>query len=141
MGVTPARWLVDTSVLARLSKPVVVGAVGQRIGAGMVGVSILVELELGYTAQDMPGYTDMRTNLVDHLLPVPLSPRAEDRAREVQRRLVETGHHRGVQVPDLLVAALAEVEGLTVLHYDADFDLIAEVTGQSMEWVVPRGSI
>ena len=67
--------------------------------------------------------------------------RAEDRSREVQSARVERGQHRAVSVPDLLIAATAEIEGLTVLHYDADFDLIAEITGQSMEWVVPRGSI
>ena len=39
-------------------------------------------------------------------------------------------------IDDLIIAAAAEQAGLTVLHYDDDFDLIAEVTGQPMEWVV-----
>ena len=51
------------------------------------------------------------------------------------------GQHRAVSVPDLLIAATAETEGLTVLHYDQDFDLIAEITGQPCEWMVPRGSL
>ena len=55
--------------------------------------------------------------------------------------LVERGQHRSVGVADLLLAATAEIERLTVLHYDADFDLIAEITGQPTEWIVPRGSI
>ncbi len=62
------------------------------------------------------------------------------RARQVQH-LLASRHQRGRKVPDLLVAAAAEARGLTVLHYDADFDLIAAVTGQSCQWVVPAGSI
>jgi len=62
------------------------------------------------------------------------------RARQVQRMLAAK-HQRGRKVPDLLIAAAAESRGLTVLHYDADFDLIASVTGQSCEWVVPAGSV
>lgn len=55
--------------------------------------------------------------------------------------LARRGHHRGASIPDLLIAAIAERTGLTVLHYDRDFDLIAAATGQRMEWVVPRGSV
>jgi len=62
------------------------------------------------------------------------------RARHVQRRLADQGL-RGRKVPDLLIAAAAEDRGLTVLHYDADFDVIASVTGQPTEWVVPAGSV
>ena len=61
-----------------------------------------------------------------------------ERAIEVQSVLARTGQHRGVTIPDLLVAAAAEAAGLQVLHYDADFDRIAAVTGQLTEWVVPR---
>lgn len=69
------------------------------------------------------------------------SPRSERRAIEVQQALMGTGHHRAVKLPDLLVAAVAEVEGLTVMHYDADFDRIAEVTGQPTQWVVEAGTV
>lgn len=55
--------------------------------------------------------------------------------------LAERSQHRAVTLPDLLIAACAERAGLTVLHYDADFDRIAEVTGQATEWIVPRGSV
>ena len=58
---------------------------------------------------------------------------------EVQAALAETGRHRAASMTDLLVAAAAEANDLAVIHYDADFDLIAEVTGQRTEWVVPRG--
>ncbi len=64
---------------------------------------------------------------------VTLTPRAEERACTVQRLLSGRDHHRAVSIPDLLVAAMAELEGLTVLHVDKDFDLIADVTGQPVE--------
>ena len=62
------------------------------------------------------------------------------RARQVQR-LLAVKHQRGRKVPDLLIAAAAEANGVTVLHYDADFDRIAAVTGQPCEWIVPAGSV
>ncbi len=63
------------------------------------------------------------------------------RALEVQAALAERSQHRAVPLPDLLIAACAERAGLTVLHYDADFERIAKVTGQPTRWIVPRGSV
>jgi predicted nucleic acid-binding protein len=133
--------LVDKSALARLAEPEVSSRLWEPIVAGTVGISILTELEIGFSARSASAYVATRKQLVDRLLSVALPFRAEARAREVQASLVERGHHRAVSVPDLLIAATAELEGLTVVHYDADFDTIAEVTGQAMEWVVPGGSI
>jgi predicted nucleic acid-binding protein len=112
-----------------------------RIDAGLIGVSIVTELELGYSARSRADYRDTRETIVNRLIPVSIPYRAEDRAREVQAALVQRGRQRSAGVADLLVAATAEMEGLTLLHYDADFDLIAEVTGQPCEWVVPRSTI
>ena len=64
-----------------------------------------------------------------------------DRALEVQALLAERSQHRAVPLPDLIVAACAEGAGLSVLHYDADYDRIAEITGQPTRWVLPRGSV
>jgi predicted nucleic acid-binding protein len=64
-----------------------------------------------------------------------------DRAIQVMSALCERGQHRSVAIPDLLIAAVAERAELTIIHYDQDFDRIAEVTGQRTQWVVPRGSI
>ncbi|MEM9517161.1 MAG: PIN domain-containing protein [Actinomycetota bacterium] len=63
-----------------------------------------------------------------------------ERAGQVQRALAEEGL-RGRKVPDLVIAAVAESASLTVLHYDADFDHIAAVTGQPTDWIVERGSV
>ena len=138
---TPARWLVDSSVLSRLHVSEVAETILPMVGAGLVGVSIVTELEMGFTARSTTDYRTSRASLLDHLLPVYLPMRAEDRAREVQSSLVERGQHRSAGAADLLVAATAEIEGLTLWHYDADFDLIGNVTGQVTEWVVPRGSV
>ncbi len=62
-----------------------------------------------------------------------LTAAAEERAVEVQTLLVGQGHHRAPSVADLLLAAIAELEGLTILHVDKDFELIAELTGQPVE--------
>ena len=62
-----------------------------------------------------------------------LTPRIEDRAIELQAVLAARGQHRGPSVPDLLIAATAELAELTVLHIDKDFDLIADITGQPIE--------
>ena len=138
---TPARWLIDKSVLARLSDPSVSQATWWRILRGTVGVAIVTELEMGFSARSLADYRETRQKLVEQLVPVAMPVRAEARAREVQSALVERGQHRSAGVADLLLAATAEIERLIVLHYDADFDVIAEETGQPCEWVVPRGSI
>jgi hypothetical protein len=62
-----------------------------------------------------------------------LTPATEDRTVEVQRLLAERGQHRARSIPDLLIAAVAELTQRTVLHLDKDFDLIADLTGQPME--------
>lgn len=68
-----------------------------------------------------------------------LTPKIEDRALEIQILLADRGLHRGPSIPDLLIAATAELAGLSVLHFDKDFDTIAMVTGLSATWLsVPR---
>jgi predicted nucleic acid-binding protein len=141
MALSPATWLVDKSVLARLSRPEVRQMVLPHVQAGRVAITIVTELEVGFSARSAKDYATTRRTLVDFLVPILVSPRAEQRAREVQAALVRHGQHRAVSIPDLLVAAVAEVEQLSVLHYDADFELIASITSQPTEWVLPRGSI
>jgi predicted nucleic acid-binding protein len=64
-----------------------------------------------------------------------------ERALEVQAKLAQRSQHRAVPLPDLLVAACAEHAGLTVVHHDTDYERIAELTGQTVQWIVPRGSV
>jgi len=62
-----------------------------------------------------------------------LTPAIEDRAVEILTLLADRGQHRAPSVPDLIIAATAELAGLTVLHHDKDFEVIAEITGQPVE--------
>lgn len=134
------RYLIDNSALSRYGLPAIVDRLGMLISRGLVGLSIVTELEAGYSARSAADYDNMQ-GFLRAMIPVQVTPRAEQRARIIQERLVHAGQHRAVSVADILLAATAYEEGLTVLHYDGDFDFISEVTGQSTEWVVPRGSV
>ena len=105
-----------------------------RIDRGLVRITTLTRLELGYSARTA---ADWRAELdVPPLAAMPvqyLTPAIEDRAVEVQLLLADRGQHRAPSIPDLMVAATAELAGLIVLHFDKDFDLITEVTGQQVE--------
>lgn len=139
--ISTATWLVDTSALARLSVPEVGEVLRPLIDAGRMAVAAATVLEIGYTARSRADHEQSQQTVLQRLQFVYGSPRSERRAIEVQQSLMETGHHRAVKLPDLLVAAVAEVEGLTVMHYDADFDRIAEITGQPTQWVVEAGTV
>lgn len=134
------QYLIDNSAFARFGNPEVAGALAPKIARGLVGICIVTELEAGYSSRSLAGYEALQ-RFTRELIPIAMTPRAEQRARTIQERLVHAGQHRAVALPDILLAALAYEEGLTVLHYDADFDLIAKITGQQTEWVVPRGSL
>lgn len=134
------RYLIDTSALARYLQPPVKSRLDSRVSRGLIGVCVVTALEVGYSSRTLRDH-DRQSMLLESFIPVLVTPRAERRATQIQRALIDAGTHRGVSVADLLLAAVAEVERLTVLHYDADFDRIASVTGQATEWVAPRGSV
>ncbi len=139
MGVT-VRYLADKSALARAHLPSVAARLQPLFVGGEVATCGIVDLELLYSARTADDYVAI---LVDrHSLPrAEVGERGLERAVEVQTALARRGQHRGVTIPDLLIAAAAEAAGLSVLHYDSDFDRVAEVTGQPVEWVVSSGSI
>jgi hypothetical protein len=131
--------LVDTSVLTRLARTEVRKAIQSRVERRELARAGISDLEIGYSARSASEWDrlagalelfDLIETTSDHIR----------RARQVQR-LLAAKHQRGRKLPDLLIAAAAEAEGLIVLHYDADFDRIASVTGQSTEWLLPAGSI
>lgn len=136
-----ATWLVDTSALTRLSVPQVGEVLRPRIDAGRVAVTAVTWLEIGYTARSRSDHEGSQRAVLERLQTMYGSPRGERRAIEVQQLLMDTGHHRAVKLPDLLIASTAETEGLTLLHYDADFDRISEITSQPVEWIVPAGTV
>lgn len=100
----------------------------------------IVDLEILYSAEGPADYAATAEALAG-MPRAPIDEGCVRRALEVQAMLAKRSQHRGVSLPDLLVAACAERASLTVLHYDADFERIAEVTGQPTQWVVARGSV
>jgi predicted nucleic acid-binding protein len=134
-GVTPTD-LVDTSALARVRHhPGVSSALLGPLKRGLIAHCEVTRLEMGMTARNMPEHRQLG-ELLDAMPQVPVTAADYARAWEVQGFLAGRGMHRGIAVPDLLVAACAERLGLTVVHCDADFDLISAVTGQPTRWAV-----
>jgi predicted nucleic acid-binding protein len=127
-------WLVDTSALARIGTSPDAARWAERIDRALVRIAVVTRLEIGYSARSGP---ELRAALRQApLASMPIeyqTPAIEDRAIEVQTLLADTGRHRAPSIPDLIVAATAELAGLVVLHLDKDFDLIAEITGQPNE--------
>lgn len=133
------RFLLDTSVLTRLKHPVVRSALAAPVSWRLAGRASITDLELGHSARNADEYERMTAGLTE-LVRVDVTPSHINRAIVVQRALAALGL-RGRAVPDLIIAAVAEESGATVVHYDRDFDHIASVTGQSVRWVVPAGTI
>jgi predicted nucleic acid-binding protein len=127
-------WLIDKSALVRLAHSPDAPTWVDRIQRGLVRISTLTRLEVGYSARSAD---DLRVSLHEPpvaAMPVEyLTPTMEDRAGTVQALLADQGQHRAPSIPDLLIAAIAEISELTVLHVDKDYELIAEITGQPTE--------
>ncbi len=134
-----ANYLVDTSVFARLAQPRVQLAFGPLAAQGLVAICPPVAFELGYSARSAADHAAIMDRL--HAFDaVGVTDGDHQRALEIQHLLVAQGQHRGLSLVDALVAAVAEARDLTVLHYDADYELVAGVTGQAQLWIVPRGA-
>lgn len=135
--------LADTSAwTASARDPELRRRFDDAIAAGGVATCDAVKLELLHGARNPPEFSATRTGL-DLLPQCPIGPREWRRALDVYEVLAHRGglHHRQVKHPDLLIAAAAESAGLVLLHYDADFETIAAVTGQPTRWLAPRGSL
>ena len=132
MAVT--QWLIDKSALVRLGASPEAEQWANRIERGLVRISTITLLEVGYSARTAAELQTAFTTPPLSRMPVEhLTPAIEERAVALQSLLAARGHNRGPSLPDILIAAAAELAGLTVLHVDKDFDLIAGVTGQKMD--------
>ncbi|MFI5958063.1 PIN domain nuclease [Cryptosporangium sp. NPDC051539] len=135
-------YLIDKSALARVARsPAVQAALIRLDETGVLATSAIVDLEIGYSARNLTEFDSVAADRAELYQQLPLTPAVTDRARQVQRQLVRAGQHRGPGVPDLLIAATAELNNATVVHYDRDYDTIAAITGQPVEWIVPAGSV
>ena len=137
---TLARYLVDTSALARSKDDPVAEALRPLIQRGLTGLCGTVALEIFFSSRNVDERETTAVTL-DTWEWLPTDDQDFQRAVEVQAELMKSGRHRAAPPADLIIAAVAERYGVTVVHYDSDFDLIAEVTGQPTEWVVARGSV
>lgn len=135
-----ARYLIDKSALARMPLEPVRSRLAPILEAGEAATCALIDLEVLYSARNQEDYERIRQRRALAYESVPTTEQVLRRALAVQGALARRGHHR-LPIPDLIIAATAESAGLIVLHYDRDYDLIAEVTGQPVEWVVPRGTV
>jgi predicted nucleic acid-binding protein len=136
-----ATRLADTSALARLHRPEVAAVLGPLIETGLVATCGVVEFGIGWATRSGAELDQVRADRDEGYEWLATHDIDWRRALTVQAELWRCGRVRAVGFPDLLIAAVAEREQVAVLHYDSDFDIIAGVTGQPVQWVVPRGSV
>jgi predicted nucleic acid-binding protein len=139
VGLKP-YYLGDTSALARIGQPDVAARLGPLIESGLVARCTPTDLEAGFSSTSPASHAAMRQERAAWPF-VAMHQGVLDRTVDVQDALAARSQQRGAKIADLLIAAAAEAAGLVVLHYDHDFDLIAGVTGQPTEWIVPAGSV
>jgi predicted nucleic acid-binding protein len=128
--VTVADYLIDTSALARVLLGQNTTEWDDRIGAGLVAICDITELEVLYSARSAADRARLKAALDAHYVWCPVPDGIYRRSRVVQEQLTAKGEHRSAGPVDLLVAAAAEEAGLALLHYDRDLETIARTTGQ-----------
>ena len=136
-----ASYLADTSALARLHHPVVAAVLAPLFEAGVVATCGVIEFELGWATRSGPELDQLRADRGAGYEWLAAHDEDWRRALDVQALLWRSGQVRAVGLPDLLIAAVAERERVTVLHYDGDYDFIAQITGQPTQWVIARGTV
>jgi predicted nucleic acid-binding protein len=134
-------YLADTSVYVLQGKhPEVRRRFAGLLTDGRLATCQMTALEYLNNARDPSGYEVLWSALHGQRW-LDVTAEVMDRALDVHRLLAAKSQHRHFRLPDLIIAATAEINGATVLHYDAGYDRITEVTGQPAEWVVERGSL
>jgi predicted nucleic acid-binding protein len=127
-------WLIDKSALVRLTASPDAAEWAGRVERGLVRIATVTRLEVGYSARSGPEFRAGLRQPPLSSMPVEYqTPATEDRAVEILALLADRGQHRAPSIPDLIIAATAELAGLTVLHLDRDFEIIAVITGQPVE--------
>lgn len=136
-----ARHLIDTSAAARMTYPDIAARLTPLIEAGTVATTAQLDTEALYSARNPADYEQLWR---DRHLAYEYLPTEDDHwqtALAAQRQLASTGRHRAVGMADLLIATLASAHDITLIHYDSDFEIAAEILPVRHQWVLPRGSI
>lgn len=136
-----ARFLIDTSAVSRMRLTAVADRLEPLITGGLVATCAPLDAEALYSARTPEEYEQVRADRRDAYEYLPMDDDHWTGAFDAQRVLARTGRHRAVGIADLLTAVLAAEHGLTVLHYDSDFETAAEVLDFEQRWVLPRGTV
>ena len=134
-------YLIDTSARSRAHHPEIGDILNGLLNDGAAATCVTTDLEAGYSGQNYSEVLSIAETRRGRYRVLPINEEIARRAREVQISMAARGHHRAAGVIDLLTAAVAEYHSAVILHYDADFEHIAAVTGQPHMWVVPRGQV
>ncbi|MFJ8475790.1 PIN domain nuclease [Kitasatospora sp. NPDC094011] len=135
------KFLIDTSAHVRIVRPEMDELWAEVIDQGRIGLCEPTEAELLYSAQSKRHYTEFKAALADMYVWRPVPDGAWRRLLEIQHCLADAGQHRSAGIADLLVAVTAMHHGLTVLHYDRDFETIAKYTDLRARWLADPGSL
>ena len=136
-----ARFLIDTSAAARMRLVPVAERLEPLITGGLVATCATLDAEALYSARSPAEYEQVRADRRDAYDYLPTEDGHWQRAFDTQRVLARTGRHRAVGIADLLTAVLAAEHGLTIVHYDADFEIAAEILPIEHRWVLPQGTV
>jgi predicted nucleic acid-binding protein len=134
-------YLIDTSAWARMRLPVVRKRLSAVLVEGLAASCLPLDLEDGRSARDFRDAMTIRARRAQLMVDLPVTAAVATRARDLQLALTARGHHRAASPVDVIVAAVAAEYSAVVLHYDRDFDLLAEVGGPRSEWVAPAGTL
>lgn len=134
-------YLIDTSVIHRRIHAPVRDAIEQLGVDRPLYRCAITELEVLRSATSPSDYEARRSAVITGYVDLPITPQVMRDALAIQRQLAAKSHHRAVSMPDMIIAACAQAYDAVVVHYDADYDHVAEITGQPVEWVVPAGAV
>lgn len=136
------RFLADTSAVIRLLRDsAVLAQWHDTVTAGLVATCPITELELLFTARSKADRRHQEKLLRETFGWVVMPEGVFEQATTVQAALTDRGCHRSAGPVDLLTAAVAKAHNIVLLHYDADFVQVADVTGQPVRWLADPGSI
>lgn len=141
MTIPTGLYLIDTSAWARIRLPAVEKRLVAILQAGAAATCLPLDLEDGRSARNFRDAMTIRARRTEVMTQLPITPAVATRARDIQLALTQRGHHRAASPVDLMVAGAAAEYGAIVVHYDRDFDLLADVGGPRTEWVAPPGSL
>jgi predicted nucleic acid-binding protein len=132
--------LVDKSAEARWHEPTIAAVLDPLLQDNALATCALMDLEMLYSARNGTEHAKLARARTGFIY-LETTEEILRRAKELQGLLAKKGQHRAVSIPDLVISAVAEHHGATILHYDKDFDLIARVCKVRAKWVVPAGSV